>query len=247
MPEFTLDRLRRELEDSSPDVWRRILIALLEERQDESTFQEAKQVLEAALAEGETAELLHQYGYVHQVKGRMELRTAVRCYERSLELDPAVEKTKSQLTSAYAALGETETAIELCVRRLAAAPDDLSEHRCLAHAYLAAGRHEEAAKVVDAGLRLAPDDAKLLEQRGTVLEARGLADDALAVWQRAIELDGEFVDPRYSRVFLLQRLGRDKEAAVEWEGIIRWLLERGFEVEAEWPKRELARLRDRAS
>ena len=57
------------------------------------------------------------------------------------------------------------------------------------------------------------------------------------------ELDGEFVDPRYSRVFLLQRLGRDDDAAAEWEAIIAWLLERGFEVEAEWPKRELDRLR----
>lgn len=52
------------------------------------------------------------------------------------------------------------------------------------------------------------------------LEARGRPDDALAVWQLAIELDGEFVDPRYSRVFLLQRLGRDQEAAAEGEAII---------------------------
>jgi hypothetical protein len=40
-------------------------------------------------------------------------------------------------------------------------------------------------------------------------------------------------------------MGRLADAAAEWEAIINWLLRRGHEIEAEWPKRELARLRDR--
>lgn len=219
------------------------LIALLEERQDDESFQNAKLFLEAALAEGEDARLMLDYGYIHECRGRASIREAIRWYERSLELDPTNEKARHQLIAARASLRETHAAVELYKRRLAESPEDLVEYRCLAHAYLAAGEHEEAGSVVDAGLALAPDDASLLGYRGSVLETRGCEDDALTAWQRAFERESDHVDPLYSRAFLLERLGRHEEAAAEWEAIIDWLLERGYEIEAEWPKRERARLR----
>ena len=218
------------------------LIALLEERQDEEAFEEAKRALDAALAEGEDATLLVDYGYIHECRGRASIREAIRWYERSLALDPANERTRHLLIQAYAALGETHRAIELYRQRLAAAPGDIVEYRCLAHAHLAAGEYEEAGNVVEAGLELGQDVA-LLEQQGSVLAGRGHPEEALATWQRVSELDGERISARYSRAFLLERLGRLTEAAGEWEMIIAWLHERGYEIQAEWPERELARLR----
>jgi tetratricopeptide (TPR) repeat protein len=217
------------------------LIGLLEERQDDETFEAAKRVLEAALAEGEDARLLLDYGYIHECRGRAAIREAIRSYERSLELDPTIERTRHQVIGAYAALGETHQAIELYKRRLAEAPDDIIEYRCLAHAYLAAGEYEEAGKVVESGLTLA-GDVGLLEQQGSVLAGQGDAEEALATWQRVFDLDPERVSARYSRAFLLERLGRLTEAAGEWEAIVAWLRERGYEIQAEWPERELARL-----
>jgi tetratricopeptide (TPR) repeat protein len=219
------------------------LIALLEERQDEESFQAAKRFLEAALADdGEDARLLLDYGYIHECRGRTAIREAIRWYERALELDPSVERTRHQLIAAYTALRQTQDAIELYKRRLAAAPEDLVEYRCLAHAYLAAGEYAEAGKVVEAGLALAPD-VGLLEQQGSVLAGEGRAEEALATWQRVFDLDEDRISARYSRVFLLERLGRLEEAAAEWEAIIAWLQERGYEIQAQWPRRELARLR----
>ena len=40
------------------------------------------------------------------------------------------------------------------------------------------------------------------------------------MWTRALELDPETISSRYSRVFLLQRLGRVEEAIAEWEAIV---------------------------
>ena len=218
------------------------LIALLEERQDEETFEEAKRVLDAALADGEDAGLLLDDGYIHECRGRASIREAIRWYERSLALDPTIERTRHQLIQAYAALGETHQAIELHKQRLAAAPDDIVEYRCLAHAYLAAGEYEEAGKVVEAGLKL-EHDVRLLEQQGSVLAGRGRPEEALATWERVSELDDESISPRYSRAFLLERLGRLTDAAREWETIIAWLREHGYDIQAEWPERELAQLR----
>jgi tetratricopeptide (TPR) repeat protein len=218
------------------------VIAQLEERQDEETFEEARRVLDAELAQGESAGLLLDYGYIHECRGRASIREAIRWYERSLELDPTVERTRHQLIEAYAALQETDHAIELHKRRLAEAPNDVAEYRFLAHAYLAAGEYEEAGKVVDAGLEL-DEDVGLLEQQGSVLAGQGRPEEALATWERVCELDGARISARYSRAFLLERLGRLTDAAAEWETIIAWLRERDYDVQAEWPERELERLR----
>jgi tetratricopeptide (TPR) repeat protein len=217
-------------------------IALLEDRQDEETFEEAKRVLDAALAEGEDARLSLDYGYIHECRGRAAIREAIRWYERSLALDPTIERTRHQLIQAYAALGRTQEAIELYKQRLAAAPRDVVEYRCLAHAYLAAGEYEEAGKVVEAGLELG-QDVGLLEQQGSVLAGQGRSKEALSTWERVFELDGERISARYSRAFLLERLGRVTDAVREWEAIIAFLRERGYNIQAEWPVRELARLR----
>ena len=96
---------------------------------------------------------------------------------------------------------------------------------------------------MDAGLAVAKDDPYLLETQGAVLAGRGQPEEALATWWRVFEMDGERISARYSRAFLLKRLGRRSDAAEEWEAIIAWLLERGYTIQAEWPQRELARLR----
>lgn len=219
------------------------LIATLEARQDEESFVAAKEALEAALAEGDEAELLRDYGYIHECAGRASIREAVRLYERAVELEPRLEKAHHQLISAYAGLQQTRDAVDLYERRLAAEPEDLVWHRCLAHAYIAAGDFEKAAEVVERGLGRAPD-VRLLEQRGEVLAGRGEFEEALAAWSRVLELDGENqISAHYSRAFLLERLGRLEEAAAEWQAIVDWNLARGAEIEAEWPRNELARLR----
>jgi len=97
--------------------------------------------------------------------------------------------------------------------------------------------------VVDRGLALGPD-AGLLDFRGDALAGQGRSEDALAAWRRAYELHPENLSPRYSRAFLLDRLGRHEEAIAEWQAIIDWSRERGHHGDIAWPEREIARLRD---
>ena len=70
----------------------------------------------------------------------------------------------------------------------------------------------------------------------------GRPDDALADWQRAYELDPDNLSSRYSSAFLLERQGRLADAAGEWRFIIAWNEERGYDMTADWPRRELRRL-----
>jgi protein O-GlcNAc transferase len=221
---------------------RRELLDRYEAQADEATYERAARLYEDALAETpEDPVLLFEYGYLQECRGRAAIRAAVACYERAIETDPQYEKARNQLIWARAALFETDEAITLYKQRLAERPDEVAEYRFLASAYLVARDYAEAEKVVTAGLALAPDDPRLVEQEGDVYAATERADEALARWRRAAELDPSNASPLYSTAFLLEREDRLAEAVSAWRSLIAWLRERGYDAQAAWPERELAR------
>ena len=213
---------------------------------DESAFAEARELYERALAEGATAELLRDYGYLLYCHGSYALRAAADALQRAIELDPDDEKAHYQLIAARAALRETGAAVDLCERRLAAAPGDVRWHRALASAYLAAGEHEQAARVIDAGLELDPGDKALIGRRGEVKAAAGDPEGALADWRLALDPEGHDISGAFSSAFLLEREGRLEEAIEAWRYILDYNEARGYELQAQWPRQELERLRGRA-
>jgi tetratricopeptide (TPR) repeat protein len=221
----------------------RALLDEYEARGDEQTFETAKRQYEAALAETpDNPLLLRDYGYLQECHGRRAIETAARAYERAIELDPTPQQTRLQLIHGQAALGRSEEAVASYRRRVSERPDDIAELRCLAYAHLSARDFEAADQTIADGLDRAPQDARLVELRGDLLAATGSTEPALACWQRALELDPENLSPRYSSVFLLERDGRFEEATAAWRSILDWCEERGYELDAEWPRRELARL-----
>jgi tetratricopeptide (TPR) repeat protein len=221
----------------------RELLDRYESSGNDEVYAEALAGYERALAARPDDPDLHaELAYVQECRGRVGLRAAAAAYERAIELDPGHERARLQLIGARAALHETASAIDLYRRRLAELPDDPREYRYLAQAYLVAHDYSEAGEVVAAGLELAPDEARLLEQRGEIRAATDHPEEALADWRRAFELDPDNVGPRYASAFLLERENRLEEAAAEWRFIIEWQLERGFAVQTDWPRRELARL-----
>ena len=184
------------------------------------------------------AERLYRSGYVLETRARDLLRAAMHEYERAVEVDPTLEKAHHQLIFARAALMEAQDSIELYVRRHEQEPANAMWRRCLAHALLRAGAFEQALGVLgDAG------DAGSVDLRAEAFAALGRPQEALAEWSRALELDPDNLGPRYGRAFLLERLDRVDDAVVEWETLIATLHERGWDEDAEWPERELARLR----
>ncbi|TML67883.1 MAG: hypothetical protein E6G14_10915 [Actinobacteria bacterium] len=218
------------------------LLEIYEATGDENAFREAKRLYEEAITETSDAALLTGYGYLLECHGRNWLRQAVRHYERAIELDPMADKPHYQHINALAGLLDADDAVALHEHRLAASPGDVREHRFLASAYVAARRHRDAGRIVEAGLRLAADDPVLIALRG---ESRAGADDvegALADWRRAVELEPEDIGPLFSSAFLLERAGRIDEAVAAWGAIVAWNESRGYDLQAEWPRRELARV-----
>jgi hypothetical protein len=83
----------------------------------------------------------------------------------------------------------------------------------------------------------------LIGQRGEAKAGIGDPKGALADWRRAVERDDGDVWPLYSTAFLLEREGRVDEAVEAWRSIVTWCEHHDAELTAEYPRRELARLR----
>ena len=219
------------------------LLARYEARGDERDFVAARPLFEQAIAGADDARVLTGYGYLLESHARNELRQAVALYERAIAIDPADDTPHYQLISVRAGLREAERAVETYERRLAVAPESVREHRFLAQAHLAARSYARALELADAGLTLAQGDAALTAARGEARAGLGDVDGALADWRLALRLDPEDIGALYSSAFLLEREGRLRESAEAWQGIVDWTEARGLTLEAEWPKRELRRLR----
>jgi tetratricopeptide (TPR) repeat protein len=209
---------------------------------DDDTFAQARERYEALLAQGPDAAALRDYGYLLECRARFALRAAVERYERAMELDPADDQVRYQHVSAKAALRELDEVVARYERELAAAPGEVRWHRLLASAHLLGGAHEQAASVIDAGLQLVPGDRPLLERRGEVRAARGDVEGALADWRASLDPDGHDIGGAYSSAFLLEREGRLDEAIVAWRYILDFNESRGYELQAQWPRQEIARL-----
>jgi tetratricopeptide (TPR) repeat protein len=100
------------------------LLERYEVRGDERDFATAKPLYEQALAEGESPQVLLEYGYLIECHGRRELRRAADNYRRAIELDPSMDKARYQLIQALAALFDTDEMIELYRGRVAATRGD---------------------------------------------------------------------------------------------------------------------------
>jgi predicted Zn-dependent protease len=206
----------------------------------ESAYAEAMTAYQQLLAEHPDDARLHQeYGYLQECHGRNLIRNAVGCYERAIELDPGWDKPHYQLIFARAALAESESAIELYKKRLAASPGQIREYRFLANAYLRSGALDEAGKVITAGRKLEPDDDMLLAVEAELLDASGRREEALAAWRTLKQRDPEDLSPYFMSAFTLEALGRYQEAAAEWRYIISWLEAHNDTVHTTWPKEML--------
>ncbi|TML84204.1 MAG: tetratricopeptide repeat protein [Actinobacteria bacterium] len=219
------------------------LLARYEARGDAADFEEAKRLYEDALAADPGDAGLHNaYGYLLECRGRLLIREALRHYEEAISLEPDWAKPRFQLISAHVGLQQADDAVAISEQYAQDRPDDVTAARVLATAYVHARRYDRAAALIDAALRRFPDDARLVELRGDVAAGTGRVEDALRDWERAHELDPESLSSVYSRAFLLQREGRLADAADAWRHIIEWSQTRGYELEAEWPRRELERV-----
>lgn len=218
---------------------------------DQSVYEEALSLYEKAVSEDpENTELLHRYGFLYERKGKELLRKAASIYEKGIQvaLKPeniAIREKQhchGQLISLRAMLGECEKSIDLYKEYIKKYPDKANGYVLLAYAYFRADQIDEAKLTIETAYKIAPKDPGVNSWMGEVYQRIGRLEEALEYFKTSVELDPVYISSRFSRAFILERLSRLNEAVDEWKLIIKYLHDNGFEIEAAYPERELARL-----
>ena len=164
---------------------------------------------------------------------------AKRAYEEALakEPDAVLLRDYGYLLECHAR-NELRQAVAQYRRSLELDPDADKAHYQLIHALAALFDTEEMVAAYRERLAAAPEDVRAHRLLASAELAAGQYEQA-----RRIVDAGLGLAPLHSIAFLLERQGRTGEAADAWRSILRWHEERGDSLGAEFPKRELARLR----
>ena len=107
-------------------------------------------------------------------------------------------------------------------------------------------RYHEALTSLRLALREHPGDVATLEQMAIVYTRMGMTDEAIKMYQRALEKDPESAGAHYGIAFPYLNRGRDTEAAVHLDAFLRSGAELpGSEKHASHARETLERLRSK--
>jgi tetratricopeptide (TPR) repeat protein/glycosyltransferase involved in cell wall biosynthesis len=159
-------------------------------------------------------------GVVKQQSG--QLTEAIAHYRQALEIDPNLGETASNLGSALAEAGDKEGAIAQYQRALSLNPNCAEALVNLGLLREEQGDVAEACSLYEQAIAVNPDCAVAYLNLGIALEERGKEtganyDRAIANYQRAIDLDPNYVDALHNLGYASIRQGRIADAIAYYD------------------------------
>lgn len=241
----------RYKEASGYKTYRARLLAVYEEGGTEADFQRAVAAYNDVLLRGQpTTEDYLMYGWIHETHARRDTQIAQNYYEKAIAAgedsrDASWFRAHVQLSRLLASQGSE--AVERWKTWLEREPESLQACLALVWALYFAGRAEEALPYAAQAEQMAREDPFVLTAIGDVLggeKGLGRYEEALGYWDRALTVNDDFGDCRYSKAYAYERLGRYSEAIAEYETICRWLRRRGMDigVETRFPEQKIREL-----
>lgn len=152
-------------------------------------------------------------GNVHQAQTQVE--KAVRSYQQALELNPNLAQAHANLGSMFYLQGKIKEAIDSYRQAVVLKPDLAAVYWNLAKALKQVGQNAEAIKAEQQALQLNPQlggGAEVLYNQGNELALQGKIEEAIALWQKAINLKPDFAEPYGQMGMILRHQGKYKEA-----------------------------------
>ncbi len=134
----------------------------------------------------EDSEVRFQLGVAFQDRG--EADSALRHYRRSLDLDPGLSKAYVNMGVLWDGLRRPLEAIAMFEKAIEIRPDDPLARSYAASALLGLGRHEEAWKHLDRALAIDSRNPEPHHYLAVFFWECGMFREALAEWERVIEL-----------------------------------------------------------
>lgn len=214
-------------------------------------FMQAELEYQKLLKSGEyTAEDLRLYGILHQYMMQVCRDKAEELFDRVLKQGPAEDpetywRVKRQKGYFLSEIGRNQETIEEFLPLVEAGSHDLNEWICLIAAYQFAEDYETAWSWAEKAAQKFPENTMLHIYSGNLCREMKRYEDAFAHWKRARELEPEWMDAAYSMGFCYEEMGDYEKAYEVWCDIADSLSSRGFDVEANWPRTQAQRCKEK--
>ena len=188
-----------------------------------------------------TVDDLRSYGVLHQYMMQISRDKALELFDRGLKVGPAengevywrIRRQKGYLLSE---IGRNKESIQEFLPLVEAGSEEIQEWICLIQAYAFAEENETALYWANKAEKKFPENASLHIYMGDLYRVIKQYDQAFRHWQRAKELEPEWLDSTYSKAFCYEELGDYANAHRVWTSIADDLAARGFEAEVNWPR-----------
>ena len=154
-----------------------------------------------------------------------DLPGALGCYERILAIDPRHARAYVGMADAFSGRGWEEDAERSLRTALDFDADCVTALSSLAMVDLRAGRYEEAHALLDRAIRLSPQEGGLWRNKGLICAAQGDHAAAEQLALKALELDPQDCDSRFSLACTYLLTGRLREGWRDYE--FRWASREG--------------------
>lgn len=181
---------------------------------ESKSYEEALQVFQGMLRQGENPEIYYNIGYIKTVK--KEYAEAVEAFRKATQLDRYFAKAYEAMGRAYKALGRADEAAESLKRAaeiymssekeekaegilheiLQENPDTINVYNTLGVLYRKKGDYEAALKQYEKALKIHPDQPKVYYNVGRLHVDLKNLPQAKVNFEKAIALDPDFKEAR---------------------------------------------------
>ena len=197
-----------------------------------------------------TTEDLRSYAILHQYMMQV-------CRDKTEEIfDRVIQRGSAENPETYWAtqrqkvyflweIGRNQESIDAFLPLAEAGSNDLNEWICLIQAYTFGSNYDAAWEWVQKAELKFPESAMLHIYAGDLLRDMKRCDEAFPHWQRALEMEPDWLSSAYSMASCYEELRDYGNAAVIYEQIANNLETRGFDVEVSWPRTMAQKCREK--
>lgn len=218
---------------------RQELLAIYQSDQgNDEDFKRAADAYSEVILNGKAgAEDYLYYGILHRVRAHRDIEKALYYYRRAItecsgQRDLQWMAAHQALTNLLVDIGRVEEAVEEHRRWTMEEPDIAWAHVSYSYALEKAGQLGDAMKELEIAFTLDPEDMNVLTAMGDLCAKLGKYEDAIMYWDR-ISKDSTSISHLFSKAEMLANMGERERAIKQYEDILVWLKEHGYNMELE--------------
>ena len=232
---------------------RQELFAIYEgcEGTDEDFTRAANAYNEIILNGKANAEDLFCYGMLHRIRAQRDIEKALYYYRRAItegahQRDLQWMAVHQALTNLLVDIGRTKEALAEQRAWVEREPDTAWAHAAYSYALKKSGHLNEAWHELEHALRISPEDINVLTAAGDLCAELGRPNEAFMYWDK-IPKETTSISHLFSKAQLLATTGETTKAIAQYEEILIWLADHGYDLELEgtYPRFQIEQLKDR--